>query len=100
VLAVAALEAKFWDPFCDVMEQPDLKSCDRHAMAQQSQQARQGVDCIVASLTLAEWQEKLKKTDCCVTPVLKLEDTFQHPHFRKRQMVHETMHPQLGPLTT
>jgi len=99
VLAVAALEPKFWEQFCEVIGRPDLKSCDRHAAPEQSQMVRGEVAAIVASLTLEQWQEKLKDADCCVTPVLKLEETLRHPHFRARDMVHETTHPQLGPLT-
>lgn len=98
VLAVAALEPKFWEKFCDVVGRPDLKSCDRQATPEQSQQARQEVARIVSSLTLAEWQEKLEGTDCCATPVLKMEESLQHPHFHAREMVHETVHPTLGPL--
>jgi formyl-CoA transferase len=30
---------------------------------------------------------------------LKLEESLQYPHFRAREMVHDTTHPQLGPLT-
>jgi crotonobetainyl-CoA:carnitine CoA-transferase CaiB-like acyl-CoA transferase len=99
VLAVAALETKFWESFCEVIGRPDLKPCDRTASAEQSRQARQEVADIVASLTLAEWEQKLEGADCCVTPVLKLEETLQHPQFRAREMIHETVHPQLGPLT-
>lgn len=99
VLAVAALETKFWEKFCDVIDRPDLRAIDRHAPQEQLRQARQEVSRIVASLTLAEWDEKLAGADCCVSPVLKLEETLQHPHFRARGMVHETVHPQLGPLT-
>lgn len=99
VLAVAALELKFWETFCDVIGRPDLKSVDRHATPEQSLQARREVAAIVASLTLEEWQAKLEGADCCVSPVLKLEETLQHPQFRARGMVHDTMHPQLGQLT-
>lgn len=99
VLAVAALEPKFWEKFCDVIERPDLKACDRSATPAQSREARAQVAAIVASLTLAQWEQKLEGADCCVTPVLKLEETLRHPHFRARGMVHEAHHPQLGALT-
>lgn len=99
VLAVAALETKFWEKFCDVIGRPDLKSCDRHASPGESRQAREAVARIVASHTLAEWQEKLDGADCCVSPVLKMEESLRHPQFQAREMVHETVHPQLGPLT-
>jgi alpha-methylacyl-CoA racemase len=99
VLAVAALEPKFWEKFCDVIGRPDLKACDRSATPAQSAAARAQVAAIVASLTLAQWQQKLEGADCCVSPVLKLEESLQHPHFRARGMVHETRHPQLGALT-
>jgi len=76
-----------------------LPSLLTRASAEQSRQARQEVARIVASLTLAEWQEKLAGADCCVSPVLKLEETLQHPQFRARGMVHETLHQELGPIT-
>jgi len=99
VLAVAALEPKFWEKFCEVIERPDLQSCDRNAPPERLRHIREEVTRIVASLTLADWEEKLAGADCCVSPVLKLEETLQHPHFRERGMVHDTTHPQLGALT-
>lgn len=99
VLAVAALEPKFWEKFCEVIDRPDLKACDRNAPPEQLRQVRQEVTRIVASLTLADWEEKLADADCCVSPILKLEETLEHPHFRERGMVHETNHPNFGALT-
>ncbi|HYD62222.1 MAG TPA: CaiB/BaiF CoA-transferase family protein [Noviherbaspirillum sp.] len=99
VLAVAALEAKFWQEFCDVIGRPDLKQYDRSASLEDGQRVRAEIAQIVAAHTLAEWEEKLAGADCCVSPVLKMEETLQSAHFRARGMVHETVHPTLGKLT-
>ena len=99
VLAVAALEAKFWQEFCDVIGRPDLKQYDRNASPEDGQRVRAEIAQIVASHTLAEWEEKLAGAACCVSPVLKMEETLQNAHFRARGMVHETVHPTLGKLT-
>ncbi|NEX64824.1 CaiB/BaiF CoA transferase family protein [Noviherbaspirillum galbum] len=99
VLAVAALEPKFWETFCDTIARPDLKACDRNAPPEVLRRIQEEVARVVASMTLSEWEEKLAGVDCCVSPVLKLEETLRHPHFRERGMVHDTVHPRLGSLT-
>lgn len=99
VLAVAALESKFWHEFCDVIARPDLKQHDRSASPEVIARVRKLVSEIIASHTLAEWEEKLQGADCCVSPVLRLEESLQHAHFHAREMVHDTEHPVYGKTT-
>ncbi|MGH8806301.1 MAG: CaiB/BaiF CoA transferase family protein [Noviherbaspirillum sp.] len=99
VLAVAALEGKFWERFCVVIGRPDLKPHDRAASSETIACVRAEVAAIVAAHTLAEWEEKLRGADCCVTPVLKLEESLRNKQFRARDMVLDTDHPIYGKTT-
>lgn len=42
---------------------------------------------IFAAQTQAYWVEKFRGEDCCVSPVLTLEESFEDPHIRARGMV-------------
>jgi alpha-methylacyl-CoA racemase len=82
-LAVAALEEKFWQMFCDAVGRPQWKA----RYAESADPALHGeVAALVATRTLAEWSALLDQVDCCVTPVLTLEEALAHPQFRARGM--------------
>ena len=44
---------------------------------------------LIASQPLAHWQPLVAAVDCCVTPVLRLDETLQHPQVVARKMVVE-----------
>jgi alpha-methylacyl-CoA racemase len=52
---------------------------------------------IFASLPLAEWRQRFEGVDCCVTPVLTMEEAMAHPLFAARQMVTQAEHETEGP---
>ncbi len=70
-LAVAALEAHFWERFCAVLGRPDL-AARQHDTDQAT--LRGEVATLVASRTLAQWQAALEGVDACVSPVLNLAE--------------------------
>lgn len=89
-MAVGALELKFWEICCDLLQRPDLKA--RHwtlgqavggddAMALKAE-----LDAIFATRTQTEWTALFEPADCCVTPVLLTEEAIRHPHFRARKL--------------
>ena len=99
-MAVGALEPKFWSLLCDVLERPDWKR--RHwshgqavggadAMALKAE-----LETIFARHTLAEWTEKFASQDCCVTPVLRVEEAVASPLFQARGMIRNADHPTEG----
>lgn len=88
-LAVGALERKFWDRFCDVLGRDDLKPHHLPADAAATQALRAELVETIGSQTLAHWQQRFEGTGCCVTPVLRLEEALNDPHFRARGMVIE-----------
>ncbi len=95
-MAVGALELKFWEICCDVLDRADLKACHwshgqkiggTEAMAVKSE-----LDVIFAQQTLAVWTERFAAADCCVTPVLRTDEAIAHPLFLKRGAVRHVTH--------
>lgn len=82
-LAVGALELVFWQRLCEVLGRPDW--ADQHwslglavgsdaAMALRSQ-----VQAVFSMQPLAHWVALFESEDCCVTPVLRLDEAQSHP---------------------
>ena len=82
-VAVAALESKFWLRFCEALGRPDLAG--RHW---ESGQEIGGEDAralgdelgrIFADKPLSHWMSVFAGIDCCVTPVLRMDEVLKHP---------------------
>ena len=85
-LAVGAFERKFWEAFCAILGRADLAPHHIPDTPELSAWVRQEVTTAVAKRTLAQWQALLGDADCCVTPVLRLEEAMALPHFAERGM--------------
>ena len=84
-MAVAPLEEKFWQLFCDTLERPEWKS--RHgARGQAAADLRGELETLFASRTQAQWSALFAQVDCCVTPVLNVAEALDHPQFVARGM--------------
>lgn len=86
-LAVAALEPKFWQGFCALLGREDLKDLHSFDDPEKIGWVRAELRQLIAAQSLAWWTDKLAGSDCCVTPVLKLEQALDDPHFQARGMV-------------
>ncbi|NMF90042.1 CaiB/BaiF CoA transferase family protein [Aromatoleum petrolei] len=87
-MAVGSLEEKFWHLVCDTLGRPDLKAAHL-AMGEEGARARGEVAAIFRSRTQAEWTALFDSVDCCVTPILRLEESLDNPQLRARGMVTE-----------
>ncbi len=91
-MAVGALELKFWQGLCEVLELPALK--DIHwqlgvmPTTPDSQAATKTMTETFASQTLEHWQGVFAATDVCVTPVLSLHEAKTHPLFAHQDEHH------------
>lgn len=85
-MAVGALEAKFWQRLCLALHREDLLPAhlDR---GETGQAAREALAEIFAQQPQAHWVATLTPLDCCVTPVLRLDESFADPHFIARGIV-------------
>ena len=86
-MAVGALERKFWDRVCDVLARPDLKGCHWEVRGKDAHWGKEELGRIFASRPQAHWVEKFRAVDCCVTPVLTLEESLEDAQIRARGMV-------------
>lgn len=77
-LSVGALEQKFWETFCHVIERPDLveRRDDPHA--------RPVVADIIASRPREHWEELFRGADACVEIVRTPAEAASHPQARHR----------------
>jgi crotonobetainyl-CoA:carnitine CoA-transferase CaiB-like acyl-CoA transferase len=94
-LAVGALEAKFWERLCDVLERPDLKP--RHLVhGEAARRVRDELQTIFGGQSAKHWMRVFHDVDCCVTLVLTLEEATASGQAREREMVVETECPGIG----
>jgi alpha-methylacyl-CoA racemase len=82
-VAVGALESKFWLRLCEALDRPDL--CGHHWESGQEiggEDARavgEELRRIFAAKPLAHWRSVFAEVDCCVTPVLRMDEVLRHP---------------------
>ena len=66
-LTVAALEPRFWERLCDLLDRPDL-------VARAFEPELPELAALFRTRTLQEWRDALEGRDTCVGPVLTLEE--------------------------
>jgi alpha-methylacyl-CoA racemase len=100
LLAVGALEAKFWQAFCHGLGKEHLAPMHwESGQAPGGPEARaviEEVAAVIATRVQADWLALFEPLDCCVTPILSAKEALGHPLFKARNMV-ETV---TGPLGT
>jgi crotonobetainyl-CoA:carnitine CoA-transferase CaiB-like acyl-CoA transferase len=87
-MAVGALEEKFWLRVCDTLGRPDLKPAHL-ATGADGVRARDELAANFRTRSQAEWVAVFDAVDCCVTPVLRLEESLANAHVVARGMVIE-----------
>ena len=89
-ITIGALEQKFWQAFCRGVEREDLIAGQFDAPGSDTHRA---VEEIVAARTRAEWTAFAAEHDCCLEPVLDLEEVLDSDNVRAREMVVELDQP-------
>lgn len=99
-MAVGALELKFWQGCCDVLQRPDLKArhwqLGQHVGGADALAVQAELDAIFAQRTLAQWTEAFAGSDCCVSPILRTSEALAHPLFQARGMAARALHESEG----
>jgi crotonobetainyl-CoA:carnitine CoA-transferase CaiB-like acyl-CoA transferase len=83
-VTLGALEPKFWQAWCRGVTREDL--IERQFEAPGSDAHAQVVE-IFKTRTRAQWQEFAGEHDCCLEPVLELEEALDSDLVRAREMV-------------
>jgi alpha-methylacyl-CoA racemase len=90
-----ALEPKFWAAFCDGVERPDLIE---KQFEKPGSDAWREVAEIFRSRSREQWREFADEHDCCIEPVLDLDEALESDLVREREMVVELEQPGIGPV--
>jgi len=89
-VTLGALEPKFWQAWCRGIGREDLieKQFERPGSETHAE-----VERIFLERTRAEWQEFATHNDCCLEPVLDLDEALESELVRAREMVVEVDQP-------
>ena len=88
VLAVGALEQRFWDRLCDIT---GLDSRLRDDAANPAETAAR-LAAIIAGATAAEWAARTAGRDCCCSIVATVDEARRDPHFVARGLFQDDVH--------
>ena len=89
-ITIGALEPKFWLAFCRGVGREDLAA---HQFDPPGSEAHRAVEEIVGARTRAEWEVFAAEHDCCLEPLLDLDEALASEHVRAREMVVELDQP-------
>jgi crotonobetainyl-CoA:carnitine CoA-transferase CaiB-like acyl-CoA transferase len=89
-VTLGALEPKFWAAFCNGVGREDLMD---KAFEKPGSDAHREVEAIFAERTREEWREFASHNDCCLEPVLELDEVLESDLVREREMVAELDQP-------
>jgi len=92
-VSCGALEPKFWAAFCNGVDRPDLIEGQFEAPGSD---AWHDVAAVFRSRTREQWRAFNDEHDCCIEPVLDLDEALDSELVRARQMVVELDQPGLG----
>jgi crotonobetainyl-CoA:carnitine CoA-transferase CaiB-like acyl-CoA transferase len=92
-VSCGALEPKFWGAFCNGAARPDL--IEKQFEAPGSEAWRE-VAAIFRSRTREGWLAFNDEHDCCIEPILDLDEALESDLVREREMVVEVEQPGLG----
>ena len=84
-VALAAIEEKFWQAFCDALDRPDWKNRHQEPMPQNKLIGE--LRTLFSTTSRDCWVERLAGTDCCFEPLLEPEEVLMHPQVVYRQML-------------
>jgi alpha-methylacyl-CoA racemase len=92
-VSCGALEPKFWRAFCEGTGNPDLIAVQFDAPGSESWQK---VAAVFRQRSREEWKAFNDEHDCCVEPILELDEALESDLVRERGMVVEFEQPGIG----
>lgn len=84
-VALAPLEEKFWEKFCDTVGHPEWVCRQSEPLPQNELIA--DLEALFLTRTRDEWMALLAPADCCVEPVLEPHEVADHPQWRERGLI-------------
>ncbi len=82
-LSIAALEMKFWNRLCDVIEKPEWKRTNQMELMNVNF-SKQDVADLFKTKTRDNWMKILQGEDVCAAPILELEELEHFDYHREK----------------
>jgi crotonobetainyl-CoA:carnitine CoA-transferase CaiB-like acyl-CoA transferase len=104
-VAVGALEAKFWAALCHELRCEEFIA-DQYAEGDRQSAIRSHLAAVFRTRTVAEWEERFRDKDCCVSAVLTLAEASAYrkdpplPAMSESRVVCGERSPRLGEHTS
>ena len=89
-VTLGALEPKFWNAFCGGVGRADLENS---AFERPGSDAHRALQEIFVARTREEWRQFASEHDCCLEPVLDIDEALASDLVRAREMVVELDQP-------
>ncbi len=89
-VAIGAFESKFWSAWCEGVERPELASAQ---FAEPGSAEHREIEAVFALRTRAQWRQFADEVDCCLEPVLELDEALESELVASRGMVIELEQP-------
>lgn len=86
-VSLGAIESRFWENFCNVLQQPDWITRQFETMPQHGLIAE--VAAVIGSRPGIHWQKLLDKVDCCFEILYEPDELATHPQFEHRRALDE-----------
>jgi crotonobetainyl-CoA:carnitine CoA-transferase CaiB-like acyl-CoA transferase len=83
-VSLGALEPKFWAAWCEGVGRPDLVA---HQFDPPASETHAQVAAVFAQRSRADWERFASEHDCCLEPILDLDEVLDSELVRAREMV-------------
>lgn len=88
-MALGALESKFWDAFCVMVDKPEWKGKSQLELINGIFPKKE-LEALFKSKTRDEWTQLSQSYDTCLSPILELEEVANQKHIQERKVFNET----------
>ncbi|MBN1251423.1 MAG: CoA transferase [Bacteroidales bacterium] len=85
-IALAALEPKFWNIFCDIVQKPNWKEWILPEISEKNN-LKNHLEELFKSKDSEYWVILTENTDSCVSPVNSYDDIFNNTHIKQRESI-------------
>jgi alpha-methylacyl-CoA racemase len=85
-ISLGCIEEKFWKNFCFAVEREDWLEGHYSKKVEQNP-IYQEMKALFKSKTLKEWSDFGQQVDCCLAPVLEVNEIIHHPYFKHNRQI-------------